>query len=173
VTNAAVFDPWVILGLPRVYELERSWIERHHLRRVANLHPDRIGDPVRREEASRTVAILNEARDLLLDDERRADCLLALLGGPSKESDRSLPEGFLLEIMGLRESLEEAAASGDPQRRAAVEAEASQRRAAHRAAVATLFAEACAGSDPAVLRRIRLELNAWRYIERLREALVA
>ena len=166
-----VLDPWTLLGLARSYAVAPATVQVAHLRRLAALHPDRIADPVRREEAARDVAALNEARDVLLDDERRADRLLALLGGPSKESDRSLPDGYLLEVMELREALEEAAASGDPATRAAVEAQATERRRAHLAEVSRLFAEALPTPDEETLRRIRLELNAWRYVERLRQAL--
>lgn len=164
-------DPFALLGLERRHDLDRRTIETAHLRRVALLHPDRIADPIRREELQHEVAALNEARELLLDHERRSDRLLTLLGGPSREEDRTLPEGFLVEIMELQEALESALAGSDAAARSAVEGETLERRRRHREQVASLFNAWGAEPDPALLRRIRLELNAWRYIERLREAL--
>lgn len=167
-------DPFAALGLPRRYDLERKAVELAHLRKLALLHPDRIADPVAREQAGHQMAAMNEAKTILLDDERRADALLRLLGGAAKESDRSLPEGFLVEIMDLRERMESAMAGGDPAAREEFEELAEGRRAVHRAAVAELFATILgeeAGDAEDAKRRIRLELNAWRYVERMREAL--
>jgi molecular chaperone HscB len=170
------FDPFTLLGLPRRYDLHRRAIEAAHLRRLAVLHPDRVADPLRQAQAQQESAALNDARTILLDAERRADALLALLGGPAREADRSLPEGYLMEVMALRERLERGQSGEAPEIMQAIEEEVRDRRARHRAEASRLFdialgAEDPAGQNPAVLRRIRLELNAWRYIERLRGAL--
>lgn len=112
------------------------------------------------------MARLNDAKAVLEDPERRANVLLQLLGGASKEQDKSLPEGFLSEMLEARQRMEEEIeAEGDAARRR-WEEWAGERRAEYAARVGGLFQR---GSDPETLRAIRVELNAWRYIERLIE----
>ncbi len=157
-------DPFDLLGLPPTFDLDRAAIDRAYLSRAAAVHPDlAAGDP----EAPRRSALLNRARSILSDPESRAAALLARLGGPSKESDRSLPDGFLAEILEVREEIEAAARSTDHAARARWEAWADERRAAHIAEISRLFA----APDAPPLRAIRMELNAWRYVERLIEQL--
>ncbi|MFN0010789.1 MAG: iron-sulfur cluster co-chaperone HscB C-terminal domain-containing protein [Phycisphaerales bacterium] len=110
---------------------------------------------------------------MLADPEQRANTLLCRLGGPAKEQDRSLPEGFLMEMMALRESIDAHLAAGD---RSAVEAHlarAEESRGGHIRRVGELFRTVSAPGAPATLAAIRRELNAWRYIERLIEQIAA
>lgn len=146
--------------------MDAAGVQRAFLARSAELHPDRAeGDEV-------LAAELNAARQTLADPERRANALLARLGGPSKEADRSLPDGFLMDMMDLREQAE--AASSDPGQLEHWLDEADRRRTAHIATTKKAFAAIeAAGGVPAsaALRDIRRELNAWRYIERMIEQL--
>jgi curved DNA-binding protein CbpA len=137
-------DPFDRLGLAPRFDLEVSEIDRAWILRAADCHPDRAGDPVAAAEAGRRSAALNEARAALRDPERRADLLLSRLGGPSAAEEKSLPPAFLTEMMELRERVEEA--------------DRIER-------VRELFVEVAEDSDR--LREIRLELNVWRYHERL------
>ncbi|QYK48072.1 MAG: hypothetical protein KF838_14935 [Phycisphaeraceae bacterium] len=173
-------DPFDILGLPPRFDLDAQAIRRAHLARVASIHPD--SQPRQNEsgsdhqiqtedEISRSAAALNAAKRTLEDPERRANVLLKRLGGATKEEDRSLPDGFLPAIMELREGVESALASKDPVQRRAVEADAASRRDASIARVTDLFRTAVLEPSTETLRRIRVELNAWRYIERLIEQL--
>jgi molecular chaperone HscB len=157
-------DPFDLLGLPPVFDLDAPALQRAYLQRSAAIHPDLAAQDA---EAARQAAALNQAKRMLDDPERRANALLARLGGPGKERDRSLPPGFLIEIMETREEIESARL--DPAARTRWEHWGAERRAAYAARVSGLFASA--GSNPAVLRAIRTELNAWRYIERLIEQL--
>lgn len=165
------FDPFAVFDLPRSFEIDRAALQRAWLAEASRWHPDRFADPVQRREAERRSAEINRARVVLEDDEQRADALLSLLGGPGRGEDKSLPDGFLMEVMEVRERLEEAVASRDGSRRAEVERWADEQRAAHRRRVAELFARADGRDDGAALADIRRELNAWRYIERLIEQL--
>lgn len=167
-------DPFAVLGLARRFDLDESEIERAFLARLGGVHPDLAG-----EDASLDAAVLTEARATLADPERRAVALLAVLGGPSASQDRSLPDGFLMEMMELRETVEaelgetadaEPGAGGDARARWGAFAEA--RRSEHQRRVASLFeATAASNNRPELLSRVRLELNAWRYTERLIEQL--
>jgi DnaJ-domain-containing protein 1 len=157
--------PFGLLGLPARFDLPDQAVESAFLARLGAVHPDLAG-----EDAAHDAAALTEARATLADPEKRASALLACLGGPGASDDRSLPDGFLMDIMKLRETAEaDLAEDGDA--RARWGDLAAQRRAAHIERVAALFAEL---PDPPPLERlaeIRLELNAWRYTERLIEQL--
>ena len=114
-------DPYELFDLEPTFELDVAAVQRDVRRRIARQHPDRISDPLERDDAVRRIATLNEALVLLLDDESRANLLLEKLGGPTAEQDRSLPPSFLMEILEVREDMETALAGGDPSERARVE----------------------------------------------------
>jgi molecular chaperone HscB len=157
-TLGVMADAFDVLGVEARFDLDSARLQRAFLARSAELHPDRAaGDEVR-------AAALNQAREALRDPEQRANLLLARLGGPSKEADRSLPAGFLEAMMSARESLDAAkqAGSGDEVERWRAWAESE--RDGHMARVRGLFAE-----ERPDAKAIRRELNAWRYIERMLE----
>ncbi|MCL4743081.1 MAG: DnaJ domain-containing protein [Phycisphaerales bacterium] len=158
-------DPFDALGLPARFELDEGTIRRAYLARVGAVHPDAAGGEG--AEASN----LNEARATLSDPEQRANALLDRLGGPSKEADRSLPDGFLARMMAVREEVEADLASGGAEARARWEAWAVEQRREHERRVGAMFAGLADGASADALRAIRTELNAWRYVERLIEQL--
>jgi DnaJ-domain-containing protein 1 len=164
----ARFDPFEALGLAASYDIDEATLRRAWLRRSAALHPDRAGDT---DEVHAAIARLNAAKATLADDERRANALLHRLGGPSKERSDALPDGFLVDIFAVREEMEEAIASGDPEDRARFERWAQEEREKFREAVASQFAALEAPPSPGALEEIRTQLNAWRYIERMIEQL--
>jgi hypothetical protein len=71
--------------------------------------------------------------------------------------------------MEVREQVEQAVASGDSAARTTWTAWAMDRRAQMEATVAALFAKAA--TDAGALREVRVQLNQWRYIERMIEQL--
>ena len=173
-------DPFSILGLPPRFDLHPQQIQRAYLARSARLHPD-VAAAGALDEGDGTgvsAAALNQARATLDRPDSRAEALLAALGGPSREQDRSLPAGFLEEMMDLRETID---AELEADRGAALmkwETWAAERRSSHERAVAAMFdalgrGDAAAGTEKnaAALKAVRMELNAWRYIERLIEQL--
>lgn len=162
------FDPFAILGVPRRFDVDAAQVHRAYLMRSATLHPD-LGEAP--GPAGDDSAALNRAKAILDDPEQRADTLLILLGGPTREAERALPDGFLMEIMDTRERLDEALRTGDRAAAAAFEEWAFTQRAAHIAAARERFEQLSSPPAPAALRDIRRELNAWRYIERMLEQL--
>lgn len=169
-------DPFAQLGLPRTFDLTSQQIETAYLRRVTTIHPDTGIDLLfeadhsgRGVDSDAASARLNAARDVIANPELRAGALLLLLGGPGKEQDRSLPEGFLPWIMEIREDIESQIA--DPAAVAKWRTWALEQQRAYQARVGKLFASVSQRVDPGVLIEIRRELNAWRYIERLLEQL--
>lgn len=171
-------DAFDELGLPARFDLTAAQVRSAYLARAAAVHPDHAqgagtGLPGEQDGAS---ARLNHARAVLSDPEQRGEALLARLGGPAKEADRSLPDGFLIEMMEVREQLDASVSAGDSSGVSRWVAWADERRAEHMARVGELFASvsgpAAGGAEPkdrTVLTRVRKELNAWRYIERMIE----
>lgn len=156
-------DAFDTLQLPARFDLAPQDIQRAYLARAAALA---------RETDEAVAAALNSARMTLEDPEKRASALLLRLGGPAKEADRSLPDGFLLEMMDVREQI--AAAHADAGAIDKWEDWGEHRRQIHIEAVGRLFANiGAAAPERAALLAIRRELNAWRYIERLIEQLHA
>ncbi|UCD76535.1 MAG: DnaJ domain-containing protein [Phycisphaerales bacterium] len=164
-------DPFELLGLERRFDIDRAALQAAYLKRSAQLHPDRFPDPIDQAEAAAKAACLNTARDVLADDERRADVLLRLLGGPTREEDKSLPDGFLMDIMEARQEMEDAVGSGDPAQRKRVEDWVHQQRSGFLDSVGRLFGKVATNADAQTLAGIRVQLNAWRYIERMIEQL--
>jgi molecular chaperone HscB len=161
-------DPFQTLGLPPAFQVDAAAVERAYLTASATVHPDlAAGDP----DAPGRMAEINEARRVLENPELRADALLARLGGPSREQERGLPEGFLAEMMEIRERIDAALSGGSPPERAAWEAWAMDRREEAVREAGALFAGLSSPPKPEELRAVRVRLNAWRYIERLIEQL--
>lgn len=157
-------NPFSILALPPGFDLDEAALRRAYLAKVATIHPDLVGE----DAAQAASAELNHARNLLSNPESRADILLRLNGGPAKETDKSLPPGFLMEMMETRETIESALASGNPADRTQWTTWGHQQRATYIQEIAKLFATPI---TPQSLQQIRTTLNAWRYIERLIEQL--
>lgn len=150
-----MFDPFAILGLPRRFDLTDAAVRRAFLTKVQSAHPDAGGD-------QDIGADLTKARDTLLNPESRADALLLLLGGPAKDADKSLPPGFLMDIMQTREALDAALASNNAAELERLKGWAHAERQNYIQSTAASFAS----GD---LKNTRTTLNAWRYIERMIE----
>ncbi|HEX2837751.1 MAG TPA: iron-sulfur cluster co-chaperone HscB C-terminal domain-containing protein [Phycisphaerales bacterium] len=152
-------DPFEILGLPKRFELSPRDVERAYLARSAGMHPDAGGEGTGQ-------AALNDARDVLLNTEARAEALLLAMGGKGKSEDKSLPGGFLVEMMETREAMESASSDAE---RLKWRDWAMEQRGAFERAVGELFR--LAEVDRTALHSVRCQLNAWRYIERMIEQL--
>lgn len=162
------FDPFAVLGLPRRYDVDAAAVQRAYLERSAVLHPDAMkgGDGVEQVDGDERSAALNRAKQVLDDPEQRAVALWKLIGGAA--DDKSLPPGFLMEMMEVREQVESGGAI-----EGGWEAWAEARRGEYQQRVRALFAQIKPNTpaDHMTLKQIKTELNAWRYIERLIEQL--
>jgi DnaJ-domain-containing protein 1 len=164
-------DPFAILGLERRFDLTAPEIAAAYLRTVSRLHPDRARDAVERDEMVRASAAAGEARQRLMDESSRAEVLLEHLG--ARHLLRASPSpAFLMETLELRDSIEEALASGDA---TALEAAARTVSGLRGAALADLSTglgspvpASGAGTD------VGRAADAWvrlRYLERMRARL--
>lgn len=161
-------DPFEKLGLQPRFDLDPAVVRRKVTRAAARLHPDRAVDPISASEQAMELAAINEAAGHLLDDISRAEVLIRRYGGPGPSDDRTLPDGFLESMLTTRLELEEAVAAGDETGRASLEAWARSEWAERRAAVAELL-DGESTPSPERLGAARLELNRWRYSQRMLE----
>ena len=162
-------DPFQALGLTPTFDLDPAQVERAYLARVASAHPDLgLGSDAQSDDAQADEAArLNDARRSLLDPESRASTLLRHFGYTGE--DKSLPDGFLMEIMEVRMEFEQALMDEDAEQIAQWRRWADERRKEWIETIAALFREHSASGDQALLARIKQSLNAWRYIERMIE----
>lgn len=165
-------SPFEVLGFAPGFAVDEREVRRRLTRFSRLVHPDffAAAEPAVRERAERNSARLNLAFDVVADAQRRADWLVVHLGGPTEESDRSMPKAFLMEVLEWNELLEEArAASAADPRIETLAAELAARRAAGLDRIAELLDPLPEPGSPR-LRTARSELNALRYLDRaLRE----
>ena len=157
--------PFEVLGLEPSYTLDGADL-RARLRRFTRLvHPDffALEGPELLARAERNNALLNDAFEVLSDDVRRADRLVADLGGPSEKDLGSMPQAFLMEVMEWNETLEEAAAGSEELARLGEELSDQQRLLAE--AIAAALTPLPKRGAPA-LDGVRQNLNARRYVDR-------
>lgn len=165
------FDPFAVLGLERRFDLDAAAVDRAYLERSAASHPDMAAQHAMADmgsEDDEQIAELNRARQVLGDPEQRAVVLWKLWGGVES---KDMPAEFLMEMMEVREEIERAA--GDKAAGAKWELWAADRRGEHQRNVGAQFAKLVPGAsaNAAILKQIKMELNAWRYVERLIEQL--
>ncbi|MCC6680349.1 MAG: Fe-S protein assembly co-chaperone HscB [Phycisphaeraceae bacterium] len=157
-------DPFTLLGLPPRFDLDEADLHARYLSAAARNHPDRFTDPLEQAEAADRAALLNDAYRTLSDPEQRANALLRVLGGSAKEDDNTLPPDLLMDMMDVRERMEDAIASSDTTALSELRTWADQQRKSHLERIAALFA-----ASPPDLKQVRIELNALRYFERMIE----
>jgi molecular chaperone HscB len=149
-------DHFERLGLPRRFSLDPAALESAHLERSRAVHPDfhHTGSGGEQAASESLTAAVNEAYATLKDPFRRAEHLLALLGGPTAADVKDIPPAFLMEMMDLREEIERADAKG----KAKHEADAKERLEVIFTGLVPLF-------DRGELLAVRKELNAAKYLK--------
>lgn len=158
------------LGLPRRFSVDPAVVEREYLTRSRDLHPDfhGRGTPEEQRASLDQTAALNEAYLTIKDWFRRAEYLLGLYGGPSAQQEKNLDQEFLMEMMELRERIEEARTTLCSAT-AAIEDDLAERESAFRHEITARFeqAESATGADRIGLIEVRKSLNAVKTIRSL------
>jgi len=162
-------DPFETLGLPRRYDLADTDLHAKFIQLSSAAHPDRYTDPVQQADAAEHAAEINQAYAALKDPEKRADVLLTLQGGPAKDQDKSLPPDLLMDMIEIREQLEEAIEKNDQPELDKLRAWADAQRDEHLQKVAGLFGDCPDYLPDDTGKAIRIELNTLRYIQRMLE----
>jgi hypothetical protein len=154
-------DAFELLGLTPTFRIDASEVRRRRVRALAAMEPEGMAVGGASER-------LNAAQASLLDPFSRSEILLARLQAPSVDG-RLLPEGFLLEMMELRE----AADSADGARRAELRQTALDRRREALEEAGDAFAAALASGvvSQEQAERIQRSLNAVRSFDRMIEQL--
>jgi molecular chaperone HscB len=157
-------DPFAALGVERRFDLDLAALEGRFRELSRKLHPDRfVRAPA--DERVRSLAAattLNESYRTLRDPMARARALLAAEGVSIGENESVDPE-LVMEVMELREEVEDAAAENDPARLDAIRASVTARRDAALGGLPAQFAGGQLGAAKAAVISIR-------YFDRLLEA---
>ena len=165
-------DPFALLGLQRRYDLDSVELERRYRELQRTLHPDRHthAPAAERRLMLQKAVEVNEAYRTLRDDQRRAEALLAVLGGagqgqpgPSEPADPEL----LMEMMELRESLSDAKAQKNASEIGRLAERVSAEQAALRARLSREFAALSSSTNtPASLAAARALVHRLKYYQR-------
>ena len=169
--SGGAWDPFAVLGVERRFWVDRGVLEAAYLRASRAAHPDRVGNDA--EEAVRRMAVINDAKETLIDDERRARALVKLAedAGVMDGGDRdALPAGFLEETLEVRMLIDEAIAGGDSAAMAEVLDDALERERGVVEEVGPML-DGLFGGGVVDGARLRELMNAWRYVRRMLERL--
>lgn len=106
-------------GLPVAFRLDEAALRRSFLQRSKQYHPDfhTLADDAQQAEMLDLATRTNEAYRVLNDPDQRIRYVLELNGLIGDESNQpALPPDFLMEVMGINESLMELEFDFDQQR---------------------------------------------------------
>jgi hypothetical protein len=160
--SPAPIDAFQALGLRPEYRISAQELRRRWLQMAAQSHPDAAGSLA-------AGTCVNDAFRILSDPILRANLLLQRLKAPAGD-DRAMPQGFLLEMVELREQAD--AFHGDPARLAELRAEAGRRRDEAIEGIARAF-DGVGGEriGPEEAQAVRVLLNVVRAFDRMLEQL--
>lgn len=159
-----------LLGIAARYDIDSGVMERNYLERSRAVHPDfhQLASSTEQEVSLQLTASLNDAYAVLKDPFKRAEYLLALLGGPPVSEHKQMPAEFLEEMLELRMAIEEVRTEGDQVGIDRMEQQLTQREDELFARVRHGFEKIENGDDARQgLIRIREHLNSAKYIQGL------
>lgn len=162
-------NPFELFDLPCRFDIDQSQLQKRYFAAAANNHPDRFSDPIEQADAAETTARITQAYRTLSDPELRAKWLLGQMVGsqPDHDSD-ALPPDMLMQMMEIREDMEQAIADNDQQKLAELRQWANDQQAVYLKRIGELFADDQI-SDGEKAQAIQLQLNALRYVRRMIE----
>jgi molecular chaperone HscB len=161
-------DPFALFGLIPAFDLDLKSLEKAFLTKARNAHPDfHAANSESQNAAVEESSKLNEAYAILKSPISRAEHLLDSIGGPSSAEVRDMPPEFLMEVMELREEIEEVRESGgvDSERGRKLETKLTAEVAGVYREIESAFASAKKDSES--LTAIRRSINVARYLEGL------
>jgi len=165
-------DPFALFSLPASFDVDATALEQTYLAKSRAAHPDfHAADEAAQGQAVEESSRLNEAYTILKTPILRAEHLLDRLGGPSGLEVRDMPPEFLMEIMDLREEIEDVREAGglETDRGRALEAKLVADLQGVYAEMGEKFTTALAAekADADLLLGIRRSINVARYLEGL------
>lgn len=161
-----------LFGLAPSYQIDAGKLTASFRAITRQIHPDRFGGASEdsRNQATHLTALVNEAYSALNDPVLRANYLLELAGGPSAIEVRDVPGTLLMEVMELREQIEEAKLSGDQSAFDSMRDRVMGQKQQALDEIASR-AETLPTTDENQKREFRKLLNAMRYYENLLDEL--
>lgn len=168
--------PFDILGLPVAYDVDPVLLQKRMIQLAAANHPDRYTDPLDQADAAQRAAAINEAHRVLRDPLLRAQLLLELLAGSASRDEKALPPDLLMQMMEVREELEDAIASQDKPTLDRLRQWAADEQATHLQAMGDHLNAALSPAAPDQadhLQQAQLHLNTLRYLARMLQQMPA
>jgi len=167
-------DYFALLGLPRAYTIDEKKLSAAFRGIARGVHPDRFTSDMEEVQslATRLSAEINQAFHVLSDPVRRADYLLEIAGGPSAAEMREVPDGFLADVMMLREEIDRAKAADDDDAMQRHRESIAARRQETLRQIAAL-AESAADLGAPEKKGLRRLLNSMKYFDNLLAELAA
>lgn len=157
-------DPFAIFGLPRRFSIDEAALRQAYLKASAEQHPDRFIDPIEQADAVEAMSRLTDGYRVLSDPELRARALLSLSGLELAEDKDKLPPDLLMQVMEVREEMEDAVVSENQAELDRLRAWANEQRAMYLNKLGELLDDQL---DAGKATQVRLELNALRYMQRM------
>lgn len=107
VENHSMFNPFDLLGLPLVFDVNEDLLNQAYFARQALVHPDRLihKTELERKAGIAQAASLNQAYETLKNPALRAKALLNLKGLGAEENKTNQDPDVLEEMMDLQEQL--------------------------------------------------------------------
>ena len=166
-------DYFTIFGLPRRYRLDEQELHKRFLNLTRDIHPDRFAtsSPETIDLTMRLAAQINEAHEVLKDPVLRAEYLLQRAGGKRPSEDKGAPGGMLVEVMELREQIEEAVSRDDQTTLHELRRRVDDMAAEVWETVASLADAIADGPEDEDLQKLRAYLNGIKYVRNLQEVL--
>lgn len=161
-----------LFGLAPSYQFDTGKLMTSFRAIARQIHPDRFAGAAEdsRNQATHFTALVNEAYSALNDPVLRANYLLDLAGGPSAIEIRDVPGALLMEVMELREQIEEAKSSGDQSAFESMRNNVLEQKQQALDEIASR-ADKLASADENQKKEFRKLLNAMRYYENLLDEL--
>jgi molecular chaperone HscB len=165
---AATADYFELFDIEAGYDVDVGALESKYLELSRKVHPDRFVGAAARERltALQQSMLLNDAYKTLIKPIPRAEYLL-VRAGITIAGNEQLDPSFLMEVLELREELQEVVQAGDRARLDQLEEAMLDRRDEALGRVAGHFAELAAGGDrEGLLAAVKNDVILLRYINR-------
>jgi molecular chaperone HscB len=162
-------DPFGALGIERQYALDLKEVEKRHRDLSRTLHPDKYAGSGAHERSSAlsNAVEVNEAWRIVRDPVKRGEALFRLAGISLGDSDEPKPgQMFLMDMMELRETLEDAKEKKELSRVRALGEDIESRAKAVEAALGVAFLER---TEKAALEPHVAKLGELRFYRRFLE----
>lgn len=163
-------DLYALFDLPESYELDEAELEKRYLALSKESHPDGFVNAPARERISalQRSMLLNDAYKTLKKPAPRAEYLLGR-HGVTIGANETLDPAFLMEVLELREELQEAKHAKDMPKLRLLEQRMRDRQDEAFVALRAAFAKLEREGDKAALASIKTQLILLRYVRRYLE----